>query len=57
MTTSTTNYTIINLREAEDMAPKYGFDDVQEARFVRDDLGCEQTGLSLQLTMLLACPR
>ena len=50
MTTSTSDFTITNLRDAEDSAPKFGLGDVQEARFVRDTLGCRQTGLSLQRT-------
>ncbi|MFI5027352.1 MAG: cupin domain-containing protein [Solirubrobacterales bacterium] len=42
------DHTIINLREVEDSAPKFGFADSQEARFAREALGCEQVGLSLQ---------
>ncbi|HEU4977121.1 MAG TPA: cupin domain-containing protein [Baekduia sp.] len=41
------SYTIRNLRDAEDMAPKFGFDAVQEARFPWRDLGAEHTGLAL----------
>jgi uncharacterized cupin superfamily protein len=41
------SYTIKNLRDSEDMAPKFGFDAVQEARFAWRDLGAEQTGLAL----------
>lgn len=41
-------YTITNLREVEDLAPKHGFSDTQEARFARQALGCEQVGISLQ---------
>ncbi|MBC7645323.1 MAG: hypothetical protein H7123_09355, partial [Thermoleophilia bacterium] len=48
MTVSTSDFTILYLREAEDSAPEFGFGDVQEARFVSKDLGCEQTALSLQ---------
>lgn len=43
------NYTIKNLREVEDLAPKFGISEVQEARFAREDLGAEATGLSLNL--------
>jgi uncharacterized cupin superfamily protein len=43
------DYTIASLREVEDLAPRHGFDDTQEARFAREALGCEQVGLSLQL--------
>ena len=41
------SYTIKNLRDVEDSAPKFGFDAVQEARFPASDLGAEQTGLAL----------
>jgi mannose-6-phosphate isomerase-like protein (cupin superfamily) len=40
-------YTIKNLREIEDVAPRFGFDQVQEARFAWRDLGAEATGLAL----------
>ena len=39
------SYTIKNLRDSEDFAPKFGFDQVQEARFPSRDLGAEATGL------------
>jgi mannose-6-phosphate isomerase-like protein (cupin superfamily) len=42
------NYTIKNLREAEDMAPKFGLSPDMEARFPGSELGLEATGLSLQ---------
>jgi uncharacterized cupin superfamily protein len=41
-------YTIKNLRQIEDMAPKFGLAPDLEARFARRDLECEQTGMSLQ---------
>lgn len=41
------SYTIANLRDSQDMAPKFGYDAVQEARFAWRDLGAEQTGLAL----------
>lgn len=41
------DYVIKNLRDAEDMAPKFGFDALQEARFPWRDLGAERTGLAL----------
>jgi mannose-6-phosphate isomerase-like protein (cupin superfamily) len=41
------SHTIKNLRDVEDMAPKFGFDAVQEARFPWRDLGAEKTGLAL----------
>jgi hypothetical protein len=40
-------YTVVNLREVEDMAVKHGLDDVQEARFPQSDLDAESTGLGL----------
>ena len=39
-------YTIRNLRESDDFAPKFGFGDVQEARFPWRDLGAERTGIA-----------
>jgi uncharacterized cupin superfamily protein len=41
-------YSIKNLREVEDQAVKYGYSEAQEARFAREDLGAETTGVSLQ---------
>jgi mannose-6-phosphate isomerase-like protein (cupin superfamily) len=41
------SYTIKNLRESEDLAVKAGFSDSQEARFPRNDLEAEATGLGL----------
>jgi mannose-6-phosphate isomerase-like protein (cupin superfamily) len=40
------SYTIKNLREIEDIAPRFGFDEVQEARFPREDLDSETVGLA-----------
>lgn len=40
------DYVIKNLREVEDMAVKHGFSEMQEARFPRQDLGAETTGLA-----------
>src|SRR5437763_3577604 len=40
------NYTIKNLREVEDVAPKFGFDQVQEARFPYRDLEAETIGMA-----------
>jgi mannose-6-phosphate isomerase-like protein (cupin superfamily) len=40
------SYTIKNLREIEDVAPKFGFEEVQEARFPRKDLNSETVGLA-----------
>jgi mannose-6-phosphate isomerase-like protein (cupin superfamily) len=39
-------YTIKQLTEVEDSAPKHGFGEIQEARFASSDLDTEQTGLS-----------
>jgi mannose-6-phosphate isomerase-like protein (cupin superfamily) len=41
------DYTIKNLRDVEDLAPKFGYSDVQESRFAREDLGAETIGLAL----------
>jgi mannose-6-phosphate isomerase-like protein (cupin superfamily) len=40
------SFTIKNLREVQDIAPRFGFDEVQEARFPRDDLESESIGLA-----------
>jgi mannose-6-phosphate isomerase-like protein (cupin superfamily) len=40
------DYSIKNLRDIEDMAPKFGFSEVQEARFPREDLDAETIGLA-----------
>lgn len=41
-----TAYTRIQLTDIEDMAPKFGLGDVQEARFATKSLDAEQTGLA-----------
>jgi mannose-6-phosphate isomerase-like protein (cupin superfamily) len=41
-------YTIKNLREVQDMAPKFGLAPDMEARFPARELGLEHTGFSLQ---------
>jgi mannose-6-phosphate isomerase-like protein (cupin superfamily) len=38
------SYTIKNLRDVEDSAAKFGFGDLQEARFPREDLDSETIG-------------
>jgi mannose-6-phosphate isomerase-like protein (cupin superfamily) len=43
------SYTIKNLRDVEDMAPKHGFDAVQEAHFPRRDLEAQATGLAFHV--------
>lgn len=40
------SYTIKNLRDLEDMAPRFDFDMIQEARFARRALDAEDTGLA-----------
>src|SRR5438309_781484 len=40
------SYTIKNLRDVEDMAPRFGFDAIQEARFPRRALEAQDTGLA-----------
>lgn len=40
------SFTIKNLRDVEDVAPRFGFDEVQEARFARGDLKSETIGLA-----------
>jgi mannose-6-phosphate isomerase-like protein (cupin superfamily) len=43
------SYTIKNLRNVKDMAPQFGFDKVQEARFAYRDLDAEATGLAFHV--------
>jgi quercetin dioxygenase-like cupin family protein len=40
------SYTIKNLRDVDDVAPRFGFDTIQEARFPWRALEAEQTGLA-----------
>lgn len=40
------SFTIKNLREVEDVAPRFGFDSVQEARFPWRALEAQSTGLA-----------
>jgi len=40
------SYTIKNLREVEDVAPRFGFDAIQEARFPWRALEAQDTGLA-----------
>jgi quercetin dioxygenase-like cupin family protein len=42
----TKGHAIVNLDEAEDVAPRFGLDGTGEARFVRTDLGAERIGLA-----------
>jgi len=39
-------YSMKNLREVEDSAVKHGFSETQQARFARQDLGAQTTGLA-----------
>jgi mannose-6-phosphate isomerase-like protein (cupin superfamily) len=39
-------YVARNLRDVEDLAAKHGFGEMQEARFAREELAAEQTGLA-----------
>jgi quercetin dioxygenase-like cupin family protein len=43
------SYTIKNLQQTEDSAPKFGFAELGEAHFPMKELGAEQTGLSYQV--------
>jgi len=40
------SYTKKNLQEVDDSAPKFGFEERQEARFAGDDLDAENTGVA-----------
>jgi len=40
------SYTIRNLRETKDSAPQFGFGELGEAHFPREELGAEATGLA-----------
>lgn len=39
-------YTLKKLTDVEDSAPRFGVGEVQEARFAKDDLDAEHTGVS-----------
>ena len=43
---TSSSYTRKNLGDVEDSAPKFGFEDVQVARFAGEDLEAQATGLS-----------
>lgn len=43
------DFTIKNLREITDLAAKFGYGEMQEARFANEDLELTDTGVSLQL--------
>jgi mannose-6-phosphate isomerase-like protein (cupin superfamily) len=40
------DYTIVNLKEVEDQAPKFGYAPHLESRFARKPLGLEKSGIS-----------
>lgn len=40
------SYTIKNLDATKDSAPEFGFGELGEAHFPREELGCEQVGLA-----------
>jgi mannose-6-phosphate isomerase-like protein (cupin superfamily) len=40
------DYTVVNLREVEDQAPRFGFSPDLESRFARKPLELEQSGIS-----------
>jgi uncharacterized cupin superfamily protein len=40
------NFTHFNLNDVEDSAPKFGFEEVQEARFANEELASSQLGMS-----------
>jgi mannose-6-phosphate isomerase-like protein (cupin superfamily) len=42
----TAPYTLKKLTDVEDSAPKFGFAEIQEARFAKNDLDTEDTGVS-----------
>jgi mannose-6-phosphate isomerase-like protein (cupin superfamily) len=43
------SYTIKNLRQTTDSAPKFGLGELGEAHFPREELGAEATGLAYQV--------
>jgi mannose-6-phosphate isomerase-like protein (cupin superfamily) len=43
------SYTLRNLRDTEDSAPKFGFGELGEAHFPREELDAESIGLSYQV--------
>lgn len=43
------SYTIKNLREVQDVAPRFGLSETGEARFPREDLDAETIGLALHV--------
>jgi mannose-6-phosphate isomerase-like protein (cupin superfamily) len=43
----TSPFTLKRLTDVEDSAVKFGFDEIQEARFAKDDLEAKDTGVAL----------
>lgn len=44
--TAPTGYTLVNLEEVKDLAPRFGYSELGEARFANEQLGTGQTGLA-----------
>jgi uncharacterized cupin superfamily protein len=42
------DYTIVNIRESEDWAPRFGMPPEMSARFPKRDLGCRIVGVGLE---------
>jgi uncharacterized cupin superfamily protein len=42
------DFTLVNIKDIEDSAVAFGYAPAMEARFARDPLDCERTGLSYQ---------
>jgi len=49
LTSELLDYAIKNLRDVEDQAPRFGFAEVQEARFPSEDLEAETVGLAFHV--------
>jgi len=45
------SFTHMKLSDVKDSAPEFGFGDIQEARFAKNDLDAEETGVSHQRLM------
>lgn len=46
MSEAASGYVVLNLNEVEDLAPKFGNDEVGEARFANEQLDTAQTGVA-----------
>jgi uncharacterized cupin superfamily protein len=47
MTNATTGYARINLDDVTDLAARFGMGELGEARYLREDVGAEQIGMTL----------